>query len=202
MEQKLSDTLVKAIDRSNPFMQNLQLASRFNKLVEQGGGGGANLEDNKEIEITKNGTVEITPTEGKDGMKKVTANVNVPTSGGSGGSWHDIEDPSTRTVDKLFAGGPDLDALNVVSFAMDTVSKGTIEGCIITGDGDGGTTLSACGMKAVDYWEQPSEPFFNTGFDFGYVNMLNWGDIKNRILKAYNDATGEATTLNSFKVYY
>ncbi len=39
MEQKLSDTLVKTIDRSNPMMQNLQLASRFNKLVEQGGGG-------------------------------------------------------------------------------------------------------------------------------------------------------------------
>lgn len=39
MEQKLSDTLVKAIDRSNPMMQNLQLASRFNKLVEEGSGG-------------------------------------------------------------------------------------------------------------------------------------------------------------------
>ena len=77
MEQKLSDTLAKAIDRSNPFMQNLQLASRFNKLIEQGGGS-VDLEDNKEIEITENGTVEITPTEGKDGMKKVTANVNVP----------------------------------------------------------------------------------------------------------------------------
>ena len=77
MEQKLSDTLVKAIDRSNPFMQNLQLASRFNKLVEQGGG---DLEDNKEISITENGTVEITPTEGKDGMKKVTADVNIPPS--------------------------------------------------------------------------------------------------------------------------
>ena len=81
MEQKLSDTLVKAIDRSNPMMQNLQLASRFNKLVEQGGGGGADLEDNKKISITSNGIVEITPTEGKDGMKKVTANVNI----GSGG---------------------------------------------------------------------------------------------------------------------
>ncbi len=74
MEQKLSDTLVKAIDRSNPMMQNLQLASRFNKLVEQS----VDLEDNKEVSITENGTVEITPTEGKDGMKKVTANVNVP----------------------------------------------------------------------------------------------------------------------------
>ena len=201
MEQKLSDTLVKAIDRLNPFMQNLQLASRFNKLVEQGGGS-ANLEDNKEIEITKNGTVEIIPTAGKDGMKKVTANINVPTSGGSGGSWHNIEESSIRAVDELFAGGPDLDALNVVSFAMDTVSKGTIKGCIMTGDGDGGATLSACGMKAVDYWEQPSEPFFNTGFDIGYANLLSWEEIKNKILEAYNNATGEATTLNSFKVYY
>lgn len=43
---------------------------------------GADLEDNKEVTITENGTVEITPTEGKDGMKKVTATVNVP-SGGS-----------------------------------------------------------------------------------------------------------------------
>lgn len=51
MEQKLSDTLVKAIDRSNPMMQNLQLASRFNKLVEQGGGESADLEDNKEDKL-------------------------------------------------------------------------------------------------------------------------------------------------------
>ena len=43
MEQKLSDTLVKIIDRSNPMMQNLQLASRFNKLVEEGGGGTTDL---------------------------------------------------------------------------------------------------------------------------------------------------------------
>lgn len=82
MEQKLSDTLVKAIDRSNPMMQNLQLASRFNKLVEEGGGS-ADLEDNKEVTITKNGEIEITPTEGKDGMKKVTATVNVARGGGS-----------------------------------------------------------------------------------------------------------------------
>lgn len=42
-----------------------------------GSGAGANLEDNKEIEITENGEIEITPSEGKDGMKKVTATVNV-----------------------------------------------------------------------------------------------------------------------------
>lgn len=38
------------------------------------------MEDNKEVSITQNGTVEITPTEGKDGMKKVTATVNVPST--------------------------------------------------------------------------------------------------------------------------
>ena len=83
MEQKLSDTLVKAIDRSNPMMQNLQLASRFNKLIDEG--GDVELEDNKEVSITENGEIEITPTEGKDGMKKVTANVNVPSGGDTTG---------------------------------------------------------------------------------------------------------------------
>ena len=39
---------------------------------------GADLENNKEVEITENGEIEITPSEGKDGMKKVTATVNVP----------------------------------------------------------------------------------------------------------------------------
>lgn len=41
------------------------------------------LEDNKEVSITENGTIEITPSEGKDAMKKVTANVNVPSGGGA-----------------------------------------------------------------------------------------------------------------------
>lgn len=70
--EKLTEAMVKAIDRSNPFMQNLQLASRFNKLVDD-------LEDNHEVEITENGEIEIIPTVGKYGMKKVTANVAVPT---------------------------------------------------------------------------------------------------------------------------
>jgi hypothetical protein len=48
---------------------------------------GADLEDNKEVTITENGTVEITPTEGKDGMKKVTATVNV-SSGGADEMWY------------------------------------------------------------------------------------------------------------------
>lgn len=47
-----------------------------------GGGSGANLENNKTVTITENGTVEITPSAGYDGMKKVTAEVSV--SGGAG----------------------------------------------------------------------------------------------------------------------
>lgn len=82
METKLSDTLVKAIDRSNPFMQNLQLGSRFNALVDSQGG---NLEDNKEDTIDVSAytePVEITPTAGKDGMKKATVTLdNIPSGG-------------------------------------------------------------------------------------------------------------------------
>lgn len=51
-----------------------------NSTFEQATSGG-NLEDNKEVIITENGKIEITPTEGKDGMKKVTATVNVASGG-------------------------------------------------------------------------------------------------------------------------
>lgn len=47
----------------------------YANIVEQG--ADAKLEKNKTVTITENGTVEITPTAGKDGMKKVTATVNV-----------------------------------------------------------------------------------------------------------------------------
>lgn len=75
MEQKLSDTLVKAIDRSNPMMQNLQLASRFNKLVEEGGGGGATITkklNTKEIRTFVESEQAITPPEGYDGFSEIT----------------------------------------------------------------------------------------------------------------------------------
>lgn len=198
MEQKLSDTLVKAIDRSNPFMQNLQLASRFNKLVEQS--GGADLEDNKEIKITENGTVEITPTEGKDGMKKVTANVNVPTSGG-GGSWHNINDATISTVDDTLGSSAKELGNAIVAFRME-ISNNYVTGAIMGGDGDGGVTVSACGMKLVDYWNKPTNCFFDTGFDIGYAGELSWGQIANRILEAYNTSTSGSYTFTSFEIYY
>ncbi len=49
-------------------------------------GGTSSLEDNKTVSITQNGTVEITPSDTYDGMKKVTATVNV--SGGSGQTYY------------------------------------------------------------------------------------------------------------------
>lgn len=39
------------------------------------------LEANKTVAITENGTVEITPTSGKDAMEKVTVDVNITNAG-------------------------------------------------------------------------------------------------------------------------
>lgn len=100
MEQKLSDTLVKAIDRSNPFMQNLQLASRFNKLIDE---SGAKLEDNKTATIDVSAytdPVEITPTEGKDGMKKATVTLsNIPQAGATFYAWKHSTDVLYTTIE-------------------------------------------------------------------------------------------------------
>lgn len=59
------------------------------------------LEDDKEVTITENGEIEITPSTGKDGMKKVTATVNV-SGGGSNtlyawGSYGDEAYTTTAT---------------------------------------------------------------------------------------------------------
>lgn len=62
----------------------------FASVVEEG--AGVELEDNKTVSITENGTVEITPSEGKDAMKKVTATVSV--SGGGA----DIEANKSATI--------------------------------------------------------------------------------------------------------
>lgn len=63
----------------------------FNEATS--GSTSAELENNKEVTITENGTIEITPTAGHDyaGMKKVTALVNV-----AGG---DIEANKAATID-------------------------------------------------------------------------------------------------------
>lgn len=47
------------------------------------GGSDLKVQTNKETTITENGTIVIEPDEGYDATKKVTATVNVPSSGGS-----------------------------------------------------------------------------------------------------------------------
>lgn len=74
------DDLLKATGYDCP--QSLQ-----GKTFDQATEGGAELEDNKTVSITENGVVEITPSEGKDGMKKVTATVNV-SGGGSDTTYY------------------------------------------------------------------------------------------------------------------
>lgn len=49
----------------------------------------ANLQDEKSVSVTANGTVEVTPDEGYDGVKKVSVAVNVPSSGGEIGATAD-----------------------------------------------------------------------------------------------------------------
>lgn len=76
------DDLLKATGYDCPV--DLQ-GKTFDQATE--GGGGADLEDNKTVSITENGVVEITPSAGKDGMKKVTATVNV-SGGGSDTTYY------------------------------------------------------------------------------------------------------------------
>ena len=190
MEQKLSDTLVKAIDRSNPMMQNLQLASRFNKLVEQSGGGIVA----EPLAVTENGV--YTAPSGK-AYSPVT--VNVPTSGG--GSWHNINDATISTVEDTLGVSARESGNAIVAFRM-KIAYNYVTGAIMGGDGDGGATVSACGMKIVDYWDKPANCFFDTGFDIGYTNELSWNNIATSILNAYNTSTNGSYTFTSFEVYY
>lgn len=50
--------------------------------TESGSGGVPALQTEKTISVTANGTTEITPDAGFDGMKKVALTVDVPTGGG------------------------------------------------------------------------------------------------------------------------
>lgn len=79
-----SDYWKKVYDQAEPKVAKYLHADGTIDENPGGGSGGGDvvLENNKEVTITENGTVEITPSVGKDAMKKVTATVNV--SGGSG----------------------------------------------------------------------------------------------------------------------
>ena len=89
---------------------------------------GADLEDNKTVSITENGVVEITPSEGKDGMKKVTATVNV--SGGGGDvptEWYLWQDNNGYYCYLPFETAPDtLDSMKVIPIGDSNIMKSSI----------------------------------------------------------------------------
>lgn len=60
----------------------------YKKILEGGGAGGGKEEQEKTVEITANGTVEVVPDEGKT-LSKVTANVNVASTGEVGKPYID-----------------------------------------------------------------------------------------------------------------
>lgn len=76
-----SDYWKKVYDQAEPKVAKYLHADGTIDENPGSGGSGADLEDNKVVPITQNGTIKILPTKGKDGMKKVTANVNVPSGG-------------------------------------------------------------------------------------------------------------------------
>lgn len=67
-------------------MDNIALAGYLKKQIQKYEGG-VDLESNKNVSITSNGTTVVKPSTGKDGMEQVTVNVNV--SGGGGGGLPD-----------------------------------------------------------------------------------------------------------------
>ena len=130
---------------------------------------GADLEDNKEVTITENGTVEITPTEGKDGMKKVTATVNVPSSGGSVTAYPwkrdgtDIElylnidvAPSDPAIDdiKMLAGSIPNKNLQVIIFFEegDTYTYVSDTQFTVTNDGEAITFIRDTQVNNFQMW--------------------------------------------------
>ena len=88
---------------------------------------GADLENNHEVTITENGVVEITPSEGKDGMKKVTATINV--SGGGGDvptEWYLWQDDGGYYSYLSFETAPDtLDSLKLIDVGDTSVKADT-----------------------------------------------------------------------------
>lgn len=85
-----SDYWKKVYDQAEPKVAKYLHAD--GTIDENPGSGGADLEDNKEVTIdvsTYTEPVEITPTEGKDGMKKATVTLsNIPSpSGGTLYCW-------------------------------------------------------------------------------------------------------------------
>ena len=73
-------------------MNNIVLAGYLKKQIQKYEGG-VDLESNKAVSITSNGTTVVSPSSGKDGMEQVTVTTNVPSSAS------DLEANKTATID-------------------------------------------------------------------------------------------------------
>ena len=89
-------------------MTNESFIKVNNKLVLVNGhpitinGSSSNLQENKTVTITENGTATITPDEGYDGLSSVDVTVNVA-SGGGGGAGFKVTFPATaKNWNKIF----------------------------------------------------------------------------------------------------
>ena len=111
-------------------------------IIKKGGGGGVTIKNqDKSLEIVENGTTEVTADAGFTGLGKVTIDVNVPTSGGGGGSdMPVIGDGKTYLYITIAAEG----RMDVPIYFYQTTSYG-VE--IDWGDGTPIETLSGMGSK-------------------------------------------------------
>ncbi len=96
------------------------------------GGGDLRVQTNKEATITENGTIVIEPDEGYDATKKVTASVNVPSSGGSATAYAWKIDSGTAymylNVDTAPSDSADIKAIDHESVDVLAVKPLLVEG--------------------------------------------------------------------------
>lgn len=93
--------------------------------------GDVEVEDNKPVSISENGTVVINPTSGKDAMAKVTATVNVPSGGVntlfawvSSGYYVYTTTANPTTQDEAYV--LDSEGTNIYTEEITEVGEGTI----------------------------------------------------------------------------
>ena len=126
-------------------MTNESFIKVNNKLVLVNGhpitinGSSSNLQENKAVTITSNGTSTITPDEGYDGLSSVDVTVNVA-SGGGGGAGFKVTFPATATnwnaavlFELLLPDGTTINGTDYSSIASQTFDNVVAIRCIGVG---------------------------------------------------------------------
>lgn len=121
--------------RTNGIKKNHKIYIFKYQQTESGGGGGANLENNKTATIDVSaytGPVAINPSAGKDGMKKATVTLsNIPSGGstlycwvdGSQSTWAYTTTETPTTSDKALFSGEGTNTMELL-----TITEVTEEG--------------------------------------------------------------------------